>query len=233
MIDALYVSPHFDDAVFSCGGQIYDRAKRGERVVVVTVCAALPPALSELSPFAASLHARWIASGQSNFNRAAEDRAALAVLGAEPVHLNFHDCIYRRSAEGDWLYDSEPAIFGKLSPRESSVVAAVAAALAGVPPLAPGAEIYIPFGVGGHVDHQLARIAAEQWLVSTRHPLRHYADYPYAQSVAGGVERPITEAARQAKIQAVRAYASQLSSFWADEAVMAEKVGGWTERVFE
>ncbi|MEK7326350.1 MAG: PIG-L family deacetylase [Chloroflexota bacterium] len=233
MIDALYISPHFDDAVFSCGSQIYDRIQRGERVVVVTVCAAPPPALSELSPFAAGLHARWSASGQSNFDRAAEDRAALAVLGAEPVHLNFHDCIYRRSTEGDWLYDSESAIFGKLSPREATVVAAVAAALAGVEPLAPDAEIYIPFGVGGHVDHQLARVAAEQWLVNTRHPLRHYADYPYAQSVAGGIERPITQAARQAKIQAVRAYTSQLSSFWADEAVMAEKVSGWTERVFE
>ncbi len=233
MIDALYVSPHFDDVVFSCGGQIYDRIQQGERVVVVTVCAAPPPAPSELSPFAASLHARWSASGQSNFNRAAEDRAALAVLGSEPVHLNFHDCIYRRSAEGDWLYDSETAIFGELSPREATVVAAVAAALAGVAPLAPDAEIYSPFGVGGHVDHQLARIAAGQWLINSRHRHHHYADYPYAQSVAGGIERPITEAARQAKMQAVRAYASQLSSFWVDEAMMVEKVSGWAERVFD
>lgn len=233
MIDALYISPHFDDVVFSCGGQIYDRIQRGERVVVVTICAAPPPALSELSPFAAGLHARWSVSGQSNFDRAAEDRAALAVLGAKPVHLNFHDCIYRRAAEGDWLYDSESAIFGKLSPRESTVVAAVTAALAGAAPLAPDGEIYIPFGVGGHVDHQLARTAAEQWLISTSHPFHHYADYPYAQSVAGGIERPITEAARQAKIQAMRAYASQLSSFWADEARMVEKVSGWAERVFE
>jgi LmbE family N-acetylglucosaminyl deacetylase len=233
MIDALYVSPHFDDAVFSCGGQIYDRAQRGARVLVVTICAAPPPAPFELSPFAASLHARWSVSGQSNFDRAAEDRAALAVLGAKPVHLNFHDCIYRRSAKGDWLYASEAAIFGELSPRESTVAAAVAAALAGVGPLAPGVEIHIPFGIGGHVDHQLARVAAEQWLVNTRHPLRHYADYPYAQSVVGGIETPITEAARQAKIRAVRAYASQLSSFWADDEMMIASVSGWTERVFE
>ena len=80
MIDALYISPHFDDAVFSCGSQIYDRIQRGERVVVVTVCAAPPPALSELSPFAAGLHARWSASGQSNF-----DRAAIEIIGAGQV----------------------------------------------------------------------------------------------------------------------------------------------------
>ncbi|MBI3244271.1 MAG: PIG-L family deacetylase [Chloroflexi bacterium] len=232
MIGALFISPHFDDAVFSCGGQIYDRARRGERVVVATICAAPPPA-GQLSPFAASLHERWSQSGLFNFDRAAEDRAALAVLGATPVHLNFHDCIYRRAPEGDWLYDSEAAIFGKLSPRESAMADEVAAALAAVGPLAPGAEIYLPFGVGNHVDHQLARLAAERWLSQTGQSFHHYADYPYAQSVAGGAEVAITESAKKAKLQAVRAYTSQLSSFWADDAKLTESAGNWTERLFD
>ncbi len=232
MIDALYISPHFDDAVFSCCGQIYDRIQLGEKVVVVTVCAAPPPA-NELSPFAASLHARWSKSGHLSLDRAAEDRAALAELGATPLHLNFHDCIYRRSPGGAWLYDSESPIFGELSPSESSVVEAIADELPKVGPLASGAEIYIPFGVGNHVDHQLARVASEKWAAQTSRRLHHYADYPYAQSVAGGVEVRLSEAAKRAKIQAVRAYISQLSSFWANETAMVESVGGWVERLFE
>ena len=232
MIDALFISPHFDDAVFSCGGQLYDRTQRGERVVVVTICAAPPPA-GDLSPFAASLHARWSQAGQFSFDRAAEDRAALAVLGATPLHLNFHDCIYRRAPGSNWLYDSEAAIFGELSPLESAVVEAVAGELAKVGPLASRAEIYLPFGVGHHVDHQLARAAAERWLSQTGRRFHHYADYPYAESVAGGIEVSITDSAQEAKIAAVRAYASQLSSFCADEAKLIKSLGIWTERLFD
>ena len=124
-------------------------------------------------------------------------------------------------------------IFGELSPRESAVIEAVASELAKVGPLASDVEIYLPVGVGNHVDHQLARVAAEKWLAQTSYRFHHYADYPYAQSVAGGVEVSITETAREAKIQAVRAYVSQLSSFWADDEILTESVGKWTERLFE
>ena len=36
---AIYLAPHLDDAVLSCGGQIFERTARGENVLVVTVMA--------------------------------------------------------------------------------------------------------------------------------------------------------------------------------------------------
>ena len=229
---SLYLSPHFDDVVLSCGGQIYERTRRGERVAVLTVCAAPPP--TQLSPFAAGLHARW--SAQGRFDRAAEDRAALAVLNAKPIHLTIHDCIYRRSASGEWLYDSEEDIFGELSALEPTPAAAIAAELARTAPLVPGAEVFAPAAIGNHVDHRLVRAVADQWSNSANE-LRffHYADYPYAASkaVAPGRMIALSDSARQAKIEALRQYRSQLSTFWKDESAMAEEVSRWAERVFE
>ncbi len=225
MLDALYLSPHFDDAVLSCGGQIYDRAQRGQQVAVVTLCAAPPP--GELSPFAASLHARW----DHSFDRAAEDREALGRLGAIPIHLPFHDCIYRRSPAGEWLYASEAALFGEVSAHESGLIDRLASELGRVP-LKPDSDIFIPRAIGNHVDHQIVRAAGEAWCRARGRSFQYYADYPYAAAAPGGMAVPISDAGRRQKIQAIRAYRSQLSSFWPDESTMFAAVNQWDERTF-
>ncbi|MBM4423149.1 MAG: PIG-L family deacetylase [Chloroflexi bacterium] len=222
MFDALYLSPHFDDAVLSCGAQIWDRTRRGERVAVVTVCAAPPP--PDLSPFAASLHERW--SGRGVFDRAAEDREALARLGAVPLHWFLHDCIYRQSSGGQWLYNSEAGIFGKVSAAEAGLIIELARSLEAIE-LKPDAEVFAPAAIGNHVDHQITRLAAERW----RRSLQYYADYPYAEATPGGEVAPVSEEGRRQKILALKAYRSQLSTFWSDEAAMIAKVSQWPERL--
>jgi LmbE family N-acetylglucosaminyl deacetylase len=227
MFDALYLSPHFDDAVLSCGAQIYDRSQRGERVAVVTVCAASAP--SELSPFAAALHARWKEAG--DFDRAAEDREALALLGATPIHLPFHDCIYRRAPSGEWLYTSEAAIFGPVSPHETALVDRLVEAFERVGSR-PGAAVLIPRAIGNHVDHQLVRTAGETCCRAQGRPFQYYADFPYAEAISGGRVVRVTEAGRRQKTRAIRAYQSQLSTFWPDDRTLDTKVGQWEERTF-
>lgn len=228
MFDALYLSPHFDDAVFSCGGNIHRRVGRGERVVVVTVCAAPPP--NDLSSFAKSLHERW--SQQGEFDRAQEDRDALKRLGAEYVHLNYHDCIYRR-AEGRWLYESEESLWGEVSSLEMYLVDELAQTFNDVAPLKLDAEVWSPFAIGDHVDHRLVKLAASAWGKKSKLRFRYFADYPYAESVVGGIEIPLSDSDRQAKIESIRCYSSQLPTFWEDDAAMVERVSHWTERALE
>ena len=57
----IYLSPHFDDAALSCGGLLRAHAERGERAVVVTVCAGRPD-YTHLSRFAEQQH-RQIQAG--------------------------------------------------------------------------------------------------------------------------------------------------------------------------
>ena len=52
MVDHLYLSPHFDDAALSCGGQIATWTAAGQSVLVVTITGGDP--LDALSADAAA-----------------------------------------------------------------------------------------------------------------------------------------------------------------------------------
>lgn len=227
MFDALYLSPHFDDAVLSCGAQIWDRTRRGERVAVVTVCAALQPA--QLSPFAQWLHQRWREAGE--FDRLSEDRRALTLLQAIPFHLSIPDCIYRQGPQGEWLYDSEEDIFGEVSSVEDYLIEELTTAFQ-LFELKTEAAILIPYALGNHVDHQIVKRAGEAWGRGGGRSFQYYADYPYAAALPGGVGVSISAEGRRQKIEALREYRSQLSTFWLNEAEMIAKVSQWLERVF-
>ena len=87
----LVVSPHCDDAVFACG-QLLDSHPGS---IVVTVCAGRPPAHVSLTEWD---RAAGFVSGDDVMGiRRSEDRAALTVLAAHPVWLDFCDSQYRQS----------------------------------------------------------------------------------------------------------------------------------------
>ncbi len=242
----IYLSPHLDDAVLSCGGSIYRQAQRGESVAVVTVFAASPPPGDPLSPFARSLHDRWRASTpDAGFDdppaaRRAEDHRALAVLsaGIEVIHRPLPDCIYRRDpTTGAALYASESAIFGPVHPADPAL-----AALSRLPEIPPGAVLYAPMAVGGHVDHRLLRKAASA-CDAPPGGIRFYEDYPYAahpgavEAALGDPARwepvivPLTEDALSTKIASIAEYHSQISTFWPDRDAMAAAIRAYTRAV--
>jgi LmbE family N-acetylglucosaminyl deacetylase len=248
-ITHLYFSPHLDDAVLSCGGQIHHHAQAGTRVVVVTLCTGNPPP-GPLSEFAQELHARWsgenrapAAPAEITAARRAEDLEALALVGAEALHLDVPDCIYRLNPNTGWpLYASESALFGALHASELGLVRRAAAKLTTLLHGFGRHRFYVPLGLGHHVDHQLARRAAE--VVGGIYA--YYEDYPYVSSLGDrwpnpaltvANDRPLTaeltrlsETDLSAKLAAIGAYASQVSSFWPDAAAMAAAVGQFAEQ---
>jgi LmbE family N-acetylglucosaminyl deacetylase len=89
----LVISPHLDDGVFACGQLLAEHPGS----LVLTVCAGRPstyPALTDWD------RAAGFAPGDDIVAlRRAEDRAALAVLGAQPVWLDFLDAQYGAAAD--------------------------------------------------------------------------------------------------------------------------------------
>jgi LmbE family N-acetylglucosaminyl deacetylase len=233
----VYLSPHPDDVILSCGGLIWQQAQRGESVAVVTVFGASPPPGETLSPFARSLHDRWQRSAQAGVDfsdppavRRAEDVQAFEALSdsVQVVHLPLLDCIYRmHPLTGEALYASEEGIFGLAHPSDPAWEA-----LSEAPLLPDGATLYVSLAVGHHIDHQLLRVAVEGWgLPADR--LRYYEDYPYVTK-PGALEAalgkregwaplvvPMPEAALQAKIVAAAQHNSQISTFWPNLEQMA------------
>ena len=152
MTEHVVLSPHLDDAVFSCGGLIARQAAAGERVTVLTVCAGDPPE-GPLSDFARALHIVWQTDGSPIPIRREEDRSACRRLGAAAVHLEIPDAIYRLGASCEAFYPSHAEIFGPLHSAENDLLQELARSLASQCPA--NARVYLPQAIGGHVDHRL------------------------------------------------------------------------------
>jgi LmbE family N-acetylglucosaminyl deacetylase len=226
---ALYLSPHLDDAALSCGGHIHARAMAGEAILIVTLMAGDPPATTGASGYVAALHERWQLAANAAEQRRAEDVVACRILGADYLHLSFPDCIYRGNPP---FYQSDADIFGNIHPHEAGVmVTALAEAMTQLP---TAAQIIAPLTVGNHVDHQLTRLAAER---AFGNALSYYEEFPYVQKtgavdaiIGNGADwqsiiTPLTEANWAAKVESIAAFRSQLSTFFVDKDDIRRQIG--------
>jgi LmbE family N-acetylglucosaminyl deacetylase len=219
----IYLSPHFDDAVLSCGGLIFEQTRQGLQVEIWTIFAGDAPA-GPLSPLAQRCHADWGIPDVHELVavRREEDQTAAAIVGAETAHFSLPDCIYRLSADGVPLYPDE--VFVPFHPFDLGLDADIAAALA--TELEPQDVLVAPLAIGAHVDHRLARLAAER----LDRPLRYYADIPYVlrdpellapaiQGLASDLY-PVSEAGLHAWISGSAAYHTQMLMVFETETKM-------------
>ncbi len=246
-ITHIYLSPHPDDAVFSCGGMIHRQVQTGARVVVVTFCTGDPPP-GPLSEYAQALHERWCPNPRAPAahivaTRRREDLAALEALGAQAVHLDLPDCIYRLNpASGLPIYTSQAALFGSLHPSELTLIRRTAAKLTTLLHGFGRHHVYVPLAIGQHVDHQLARRAAEV----AGGVYAYFEDFPYVADEPEGWAGPgapgphgrplaaelvyLSEDDLTARLEAMACYESQLSTFWSDRPSMDQAVRQLTAR---
>ncbi|MFP3504109.1 PIG-L deacetylase family protein [Burkholderia sp. SIMBA_062] len=112
----LVISPHLDDAVFSCG-QLLAQAPGS---VVVTVFAGIPARGLAAPPW--DRRAGFRTADEAVRSRRDEDRRALGMLGAQPVWLDFLDDQYGTPAASTAIaarvadtIDAHPG-FGVLAP---------------------------------------------------------------------------------------------------------------------
>ncbi len=269
----VFVSPHPDDAALSCGGLIARLRDGGKMVTILTVFCG-PGTLAPLTPYqrlalgfgsrekwqlgddadlaeAAPANAGAAAGAaptpeQVMAVRRAEDESFVRFVGASVVFLNLPDAVFRG-------YEGDTELLGEPRPDDPAPIEQLRAALAG---LAPDA-LYVPFAIGGHVDHRGARRAAMALLAEpgSRYLDRalFYEDFPYALKT--GFERPeqldpeilpslpagvaltpeyveITDLLDR-KLAGLRAYESQLGRLFGGDNPMASDVREHATRVGE
>ena len=201
------VSPHLDDAVFSCA----ELVARHSGAVVVTAFAGAPQTYSELTDWDAA--SGFQSAAEAVARRREEDRAALTALNAEPLWLNFCDSQYRSTPE----------------------LPALAAALEKLLQEQEAATILIPAGLF-HSDHMLVHEAMltarrrhleRHWLMYEDALYRRITGLLQRRLAAlgeAGIEATPIEFAssdtrqmerQQMKQQAVQCYASQLRALTA------------------
>jgi LmbE family N-acetylglucosaminyl deacetylase len=234
--DHVYLSPHLDDAALSCGGAIVAQRAAGERVLVVTLCTASPPADAHFSSLANEFHQFWaLAPAEVVSARLREEQLAMERLGAESLWANMLDAIYRHPS----AYNSRASLFG--TPDEHDpLVPELRTYLGNLRAQQPQAQFYAPLGVGLHVDHQITHRVATEVIGDT---LKYYEDFPYVAR-PGALERRMTtlqgtfqprtlmiDPTLAAKIRAINAYASQLAELFGSSEAMAPAVTAYARSV--
>jgi LmbE family N-acetylglucosaminyl deacetylase len=174
MTTHLFLSPHLDDAVLSCGGTIGQLTEDGNPVWVLTLFAGDP--VHPYSRVARLLHELWGTPPEPVRLRRAEDAAATARLGSHSSYEDIPDAIYRRDRDGAWSYTRRESLLQGVHPDDEWIPRY----LAGRVQAAAQTDwpIYAPLGVGGHVDHRLTFEAA-QLLATSGYQVSFYEDFPY------------------------------------------------------
>jgi LmbE family N-acetylglucosaminyl deacetylase len=223
----IYLSPHFDDAVLSCGGLIFEQASRGIPVEIWTILAGDPPA-GPLSEFALYNHSLWgtTGAGETLAMRRTEDEEAACLVGADLLHIEIPDCIYRRSLEGEFLYTE--TVMTLPHPADHELPGRIAGVLRFE--LMKDDVLVCPLALGGHVDHILVRQAAEL----LQRPLLYYADIPYVLNYHQALEPavsllessfyPVSETGLDAWLAGVAAYRSQVDSLFKGEGTLYDAI---------
>jgi LmbE family N-acetylglucosaminyl deacetylase len=155
---AVFVSPHLDDAVFSCGGEISRLAKAGPVLV-----------LNLFTRYLSETRLRGVVLGEA---RLREEADAASHLGYESRNLDELDAPFRRKpylSVGNLFRPPVPADMEYLSELRARVFTF----LEGI----EFERIYVPLAVGWHVDHLLAHHVFEPW--ARRDGLLFYEDVPY------------------------------------------------------
>jgi LmbE family N-acetylglucosaminyl deacetylase len=165
---ALALSPHLDDAAFSCGGTLAGLARRGWRVVIATVFTRSVP---HPTGFALACQLDKGLGPEVDYMalRRDEDGAALAALGAEPRWLDLEEAPHRGYGSAPELFgsvrDDDPTA-GLLPPVLRDVIAEVRPDL-----------LLAPQAIGGHVDHvQVVRALSS---LDAGVPITSWEDFPY------------------------------------------------------
>jgi LmbE family N-acetylglucosaminyl deacetylase len=220
----VFISPHLDDVAMSCAGRVLHLVRHASQVTVLTVFAGDPPP-GKLSPHAEWFHAICGLDVNPVGARRAEDLHAMRILGAQPVHLSLPDHMYRPSKVRAPV---RPGVGATPAGRRADehLVAVIVAELHAMAGHAIIGSIHAPLGIGRHIDHVTARVAAETFIresLPARRPrLLYYEELPNAArdddptwgyELVLGMEpevHPLCDDDWHRKLDAIHAYQSQM-----------------------
>jgi len=171
----LILSPHLDDAVFSCFDFIRAQTSSVKIISVFTKFQTkhLPPHILEY------IQASGLSSASAlEEQRLQEDFIAMSYLGCEWEHLNYIDGGFRVFGNIPYHPTAENLFSGSLHHKEDQLVLELSQKLHHIQ--GEFDKIIIPAAIGRHIDHLIVRRTCEKAVTSEK--ILYYADFPYVQS---------------------------------------------------
>jgi LmbE family N-acetylglucosaminyl deacetylase len=188
--DAVFFSPHLDDAVLSCGALLARLANKRKKTLVVTLFTRGQRLASPSKDEQLFRKQAGIRSAEALFvQRRQEDQRAAKILGFEALHLGFIDALWRTSGK-QALYPTFAKIFqGKINGRDTQLLQTLTSECrAIIKKVKPTAPIYAPLAIGQHVDH-VVTFTRVQKLSLGRRAIVYWEDVPYRNQIGAREKR--------------------------------------------
>ncbi len=179
MRDIAIISPHLDDAVLSMADHILRWKELGKNVDIITVFSSFntPILSSQAQHFLRKAGTQDVRTYEHLRKR--EDLLACSQVCdvQHNTHLDFVDAAFRTS-HSQVLYPTRAMLFSGQCKDNDAFIKSLIKSMRTI--IKSYQQIYIPAGIGNHIDHILVRDA----VLKTAHPTRYgmYIEYPYALS---------------------------------------------------
>lgn len=168
--DQVYVSPHFDDVVASCGGRIHQQINQGKSILIVTVFSASEGIKPQVE------HAGM--TGALDYElRQREDRMAMQLLACDYLWLEYPEFLFRH--KNQWL---RYGLRYRDTAANRSLCTKLTKDLNDICQISRCSDLTLPLGVGQHMDHQIVfKAGADMSDTKGRdYTLSYYEELPYA-----------------------------------------------------
>lgn len=177
----MIVSPHLDDAVLSLGLLMMDLVQAGVDVTVATLCTQATRRSTTLAPIFNADATGDLHKGMAR--RREEDLRAAQILQVSTIHGPIADASFRWSTLPEHKTVNTRDFIRAPYPQEPSAMHnAILYFDSQIEEFSPEC-VAVPLGLGGHVDHLLARAAAEAAILKSHiRSVIYYEDMPYAFS---------------------------------------------------
>lgn len=174
----VFVSPHFDDAIGSCGCLMQYLVGYGYKVEVLTVFANRPY-LESISDFANSIITFCdLIDGVSE--RKEENKAACKILGIADINMTFYDAIFRQSFSKTWLYNNFDELFGPVKQSDINLIKSIFDTIC--KHVSKELTIlFFPTAKGGHVDHVIVNEVGKR-LLNIGYSIFFYDEFFYNEN---------------------------------------------------
>lgn len=234
----LFLSPHLDDAVLSCGALLKEGAlSRDITVATLFTESTSPPHTRAARTFIKQCCASD--AGALFEARRVEDREVLKELGVHHLHLGLDDALFRQRQGAPGLlkrlipelvhryptYRYDIAL-GRISRGDRSLIGDLQLRIQTLLQQTGARVLFCPIGIGRHVDHLITR------RVGTFFPDRvvYYADFPYSLSfpvddkfvTMQRLQRGTWDRHLSAKPAMIRGYGTQADALFPDGQIPLE-----------
>lgn len=221
--NAIFFSPHFDDAILSAGNLIHSFTKKGQSVLVITI---FTKGSTSTQPSAQAFlrQSGFLDSNALFAQRKKEDIQAVKTLGAHHLHLSFVDAGFRTD------HPTVAHIFkSRMTPQDRQLLAEIVKSFNRCTTKHATADchFFAPLAVGNHIDHEIIYTAVHKtWNPMRNWQISFWEDVPYrhrtgetctrlaqvTDQVAGLQQEILYSYTGKQKHAAINAYTSQITS---------------------